>query len=107
MSTFGNLIRSKRKEKGLTLTQLGAKIGLDSANLSKIENGKRDFDKSKLSILAEVIELDVELLKIELLSDQIAREVYETNCDYSVFKVAEEKTKYLIRSNTKQSSLNL
>ena len=38
---FGEYIRNLRTEKGFTLTQLGAKLDLDSANLSKIENGKR------------------------------------------------------------------
>ena len=36
---FGEYIRNLRTEKGFTLTQLGAKLDLDSANLSKIENG--------------------------------------------------------------------
>jgi transcriptional regulator with XRE-family HTH domain len=42
--TFGEYIRLLRNENELTLTQLAAKLNLDSVNLSKIENGKRDFD---------------------------------------------------------------
>jgi len=42
--TFGEYIRKLRTENELTLTQLAAKLDLDSANLSKIENGKREFD---------------------------------------------------------------
>ncbi len=34
--TFGEYIRRLRTEKGLTLTQLGAFIGIDSGALSKI-----------------------------------------------------------------------
>ena len=41
---FGEYIRNLRTEKGFTLTQLGAKLDLDSANLSKIENGKSCSD---------------------------------------------------------------
>ena len=37
--SFGEYIRKLRTEMGFTLTQLGAKLDLDSANLSKIENG--------------------------------------------------------------------
>ena len=52
--SFGEYIRKLRTEMGLTLTQLGAKLDLDSANLSKIENGKRDFDEKRLKKMAEV-----------------------------------------------------
>ena len=38
MQTFGEYIKQLRTERKLTLTQLGAKLELDSANLSKIEN---------------------------------------------------------------------
>ncbi len=46
--TFGEYIRRLRTEKGFTLTQLAAKLGMDSANLSKIENGKRELDEMRL-----------------------------------------------------------
>jgi transcriptional regulator with XRE-family HTH domain len=42
---FGQYIKELRTEKGLTLTQLAESLEMDSANLSKVENGKRDFDK--------------------------------------------------------------
>ena len=45
--TFGGYIRRHRNENGLTLTQLAAKLYLDSANLSKIENGKREFNEKR------------------------------------------------------------
>ncbi len=35
-TTFGEYIRELRLENNLTLTQLAAKLNLDSANLSKI-----------------------------------------------------------------------
>ena len=37
-----------RTDKGLTLTELAAFLKLDSANLSKIENGKREFDEKRV-----------------------------------------------------------
>ena len=52
-TTFGEYIRLLRNENELTLTQLAAKLNLDSANLSKIENGKRDFDEKRLPKLAK------------------------------------------------------
>lgn len=38
-TNFGLHIKELRLKKGLTLTQMAAKVDLDSANLSKIENG--------------------------------------------------------------------
>jgi len=92
--TFGEYIRELRNLNGLTLTQLAAKIGLDSANLSKIENGKRDFDEKRLLKLAKVFQLNIKELKKEFVSDQIAKQIYECNCTKEMLQVAEEKAEY-------------
>ena len=44
-TNFGEYIRSLRNQNNLTLTQLGAKLGIDSGALSKIETGKKEFDE--------------------------------------------------------------
>ena len=49
-TSFGEYIRKLRTENGMTLTQLAAQLELDSANLSKIENGKREFDEKRCRI---------------------------------------------------------
>ncbi|MBO6793714.1 MAG: helix-turn-helix transcriptional regulator [Balneolaceae bacterium] len=105
--SFGKYIRRLRNEMGLTLTQLGAELSLDSANLSKIENGKREFDEKRLVKLAEVFDLDLEKLKTEFFSDLFAKKLYESNCSIEALMVAEEKIKYLIQNNAKQGTLKL
>jgi transcriptional regulator with XRE-family HTH domain len=50
-ATFGEYIRQLRTDNGLTLTELAALLKLDSANLSKIETSKRDFDEKRLDKL--------------------------------------------------------
>lgn len=104
---FGQYIKSLRTEKGLTLTQLGAKLGIDSANLSKIENGKREFDEKKLEILSEIFNLNLEELKIEFFAEFFAKKIYNSDCSTDAFVVAEEKIKYLRQQNVKQAKLNL
>ena len=52
-ANFGEYIRKLRTENGLTLTQLGAKLGIDSGALSKIETGKKEFDEKCLDNLAK------------------------------------------------------
>lgn len=93
-TTFGEYIRLLRNENELTLTQLAAKLSLDSANLSKIENGKRDFDEKRLPKLAEIFKLDLIELRNEYVTDQIGKQIYETNCTKQLLKVAEEKADY-------------
>ena len=93
-TTFGEYIRILRTEKELTLTQLAAKLNLDSANLSKIENGKRDFDIKRLSKLAKIFRLNLKELRNEYISDQLGKQIYEMNCTKQLLKVAEEKAEY-------------
>ncbi len=92
--TFGEYIRLLRTKEGLTLTQLAAQLDLDSANLSKIENGKRDFDEKRLSKLAMIFGLSIEELHDEYVSDRLAKQIYEMNCSPALLKVAEEKAAY-------------
>ncbi|RXJ49608.1 XRE family transcriptional regulator [Gelidibacter gilvus] len=93
-TTFGEYIRLLRNENALTLTQLAAKLNLDTANLSKIENGKRDFDEKRLSKLAKIFNLNTIELRNEYITDQIGKHIYETNCTKQLLQVAEEKAEY-------------
>ena len=93
--TFGEYIKRLRTENGLTLTQLAAKLDLDSANLSKIENNKREFDERRLTLLSKVFDLDIAELRTEFFSDLIAKKIYENNCDEQTLVLAEEKVDYL------------
>lgn len=93
-TTFGEYIRLLRTEKNLTLTQLAAQLNLDSANLSKIENGIRDFDEKRLSKLAKIFELNLKELREEYVTDQLGKKIYEMNCTKQLLKVAEEKAEY-------------
>ncbi|MDP3359949.1 MAG: helix-turn-helix transcriptional regulator [Lutibacter sp.] len=102
--SFGEYIRQLRTENGYTLTQLGAKLDLDSANLSKIENGKRDFDEKRLNQLAKVFKLDLDELKTEFFSELFAKKIYQSSCSIDALHVAEKKVKYLRQTNSKQES---
>ena|ERR1035437_5023457 len=105
--SFGEYIKRLRTGKGFTLTQLAAKIGIDSANLSKIENSKREFDEKRLNKLAKTFNLNIEELKEEFFSEKIAKKIYETNCSEKTLTLAEEKVKYMKAKNVKQGYLNL
>ena len=105
-ATFGEYIRQLRTDKGFTLTELAALLKLDSANLSKIENNKREFDEKRLEKLANAFDLDFEKLKTEYFGDQFAKKMYQYNCSPKTLIVAEEKVNYLKSVNTKQGEIN-
>ena len=93
-TTFGEYIRKLRTEKGFTLTQLAAKLDLDAANLSKIENDKRDFDQKRLPKLANVFGLQLTTVQNEYITDQLGKQIYELNCTKKLLKEAQEKAEY-------------
>lgn len=93
--TFGEYLKRLRTEHNLTLTQFAAKLDLDSANLSKIENNKRVFDEKRLTLLAHYFKLDLSKLRAEFYSDIIAKKLYENNCGNETLLLAEEKVEYL------------
>ena len=104
-TSFGEYIRKLRTENGMTLTQLAAQLELDSANLSKIENGKREFDEKRLEKLATVFNLKLVDIKTEFFSDLFAKKIYENNCSMETLMVAEEKVNYLKSKNVKQGEI--
>ena len=61
---FGQRLRHARRAKGLTLAELGAKVGRTPSVLSLIENGKREPRLSLVEQLAAALGVPVtELLK--------------------------------------------
>lgn len=105
-ANFGEYIRKLRTQNNFTLTQLGAKLGIDSGALSKIETGKKEFDERCLVKLANTFGLDIEELKIEYFGDQFAKKMYQYNCSPKTLIVAEEKMNYLKNINVKQGEIN-
>jgi len=73
--------------------------------LSKIENGKREFDEKRIDKLASAFSLDIEKLKVEYFGDQFAKKMYEFKCSPETLIVAEEKMNYLKSINIKQTEI--
>ena len=94
MITFGEYIRSLRNREAMTIKELAHLLNLDSANLSRIENNKRDFDEKRLPKLAELFKLNLKELREEYLTDQLEKKIYETDCTDQLLKVAQEKAEY-------------
>lgn len=102
--SFGQYIKDLRSSNGFTLSQLATELEIDSANLSKIENGKREFDIKRLPKLCKIFKLNVTAMEKELLSEKIAKSTYENKLDNSVLSLVQEKIK-LYSNETEQISV--
>lgn len=56
---MGNRIRELRKSRGLTMKQLGEKLGLAESTISQYETGKRQPDNETLLELGEIFDVTV------------------------------------------------
>ncbi len=76
LSTLGHRIRHYRTSRGLTLDQLGERVGVAGSQLSLIENGKREPKLSLLQQIAEATHVEVaDLLAPEPPNPRAAREL--------------------------------
>lgn len=58
METFGEFLKFKRKEKKMTMNELGKALGYTAPHISDVEKGRRGpFDITKLNLLIEILDL--------------------------------------------------
>lgn len=62
LAKIAALIKEARLSKGLTLIDLELRTGISDGVLSKIENGKKNFNVTTLVRLAEGLEMPLEKL---------------------------------------------
>ena len=105
MASFGHFIRKEREKCELTQTELGAKIGINTSAISRIENGSQKFSKRKLDKLSALFGIEEQIIKDLFFADKFAREAYKNQCSSSVFIVAEETSNYIRLANSKQAKL--
>ena|SRR5579871_3122947 len=106
IESFGGFIRNLRIKKGYTLTQLAARLGIDSGALSKIETQKKQLDSKLIKILCETFELDEKTVRDEYYSEAVAKILFDNHCSDEVLSIAAHKIKILKNKNIQQSSLN-
>lgn len=105
MTTFGKFIKEQRELKSWTQTEFGAKLGINSSAISRIENGNKVLSSAKLELISSLF--CIELIKVKELyyADKIALEIYNSGCPESVLVVAEESIRYLKQKNQKQAEI--
>mgnify|MGYP001173999980 CR=1 FL=1 len=107
MASFGHYIKTEREKREWTQTEFGAKIGINTSAISRIENGSQKFSKSKLKKLSELFQTDLQTVTDLFFADKFARESFKYKCSDSVFKVAEETATYIKNANSIQGKLEL
>lgn len=106
MASFGHYIKTERENREWTQTDFGAKIGINSSAISRIENGTQKFSKTKLPKLSELFGASLQEVKDLFYADKFANEAYKNKCSDKVFTVAENTVQYLKTINSKQAKLN-
>jgi transcriptional regulator with XRE-family HTH domain len=106
MASFGEFIKQEREKNGWTQTDFGAKIGINSSAVSRVEHGTKQLSSDKLIILSRLFSIDLSKIKELYFGDKFAREVYKYDCPSTVFMAAEEEFKYLRNKNAKQGKIN-
>ena len=106
MATFGKFIKQEREKNAWTQTDFGAKIGINSSAVSRIEHGTKQLSTNKLIVLSKLFNIDLSHIKELYFGDKIAREVLKYDCPETVFAVAEANVKYLKNKNAKQGKIN-
>lgn len=105
MPSFGHYIKTEREKREWTQTEFGAKIGINTSAVSRIENGSQKFSKSKLEKLAELFKTDIQMVTDLFFADKFARESYKYKCSDIVFKVAEETAIFIKNKNSSQGKI--
>lgn len=62
LEQFGAILKQLRQEKKLTLLDLEVRTGINEGTLSKIENGRKNFNFTTLVKLAKGLEIPVSKL---------------------------------------------
>ena len=105
MASFGDFIKQEREKRGWTQTDFGAKLGINSTAISRIENSNKQLSSAKLEVLSEIFETELSKIKELYYADKFAREAIENNCPENVFVVAEKNAQYLKLKNATQGKI--
>lgn len=94
MSNFAKLLREKRNEKSLKLSEVSKALRIDTALVSKIERGDRFATKKQVNAFIAFYSLDEKATITSWLSEKILYELKEEEYALDVLYAAEEQIKY-------------
>ena len=106
MLKFGEYIKSKRLEKGISLRELASKVGISPSYMSDIEKGRRNApNKEKVDKIAEVLFYSEE--EINELYDLAGESKNSIASDLSSYVMESNDVKYFLRTTKNKKDNNL
>jgi transcriptional regulator with XRE-family HTH domain len=96
--TFGERLRALRKEKGLTLRQMSAKVGVGHTYLSRIETGRMTYgeypSEQLIHKLADTLGADEDelLLLAEKIPEQVRTRLLQRPDAFRALAACDDKT---------------
>jgi len=99
VETFGEMLRKLRETNEMPLRKLAALLDLDQSTLSKIERNERNANTDLIEKVATIFKVSKKDLQVNFLSDKVAYELLEEEFGVEALQVAEEKIKYLRKTN--------
>ena len=99
--TFGETVKKLREEQNHPLREVAEALKIDTSMLGKIEKNNRKPTKQLIEKFAKYFKVSDKDLMIAFLSDSVAYQIMdEEDLSREVFKVAEQKVKYLKTKKT-------
>ena len=91
MNSISRILKEAREEKGWGLTDIQRAIGIDAAQISRIENAVRLPTADQALKLAELYGIDPDALLVQLESDKIVEGIKYPDLAHKTLRAAEEK----------------
>ncbi len=90
---FGEKIRELREQRNLYLRQVASFLDMDTAQLSKIEKGVRQFKKVQIPLLSKILQVSQKELETLWLADQLMQLVKDEPTADEALKSVSKKLK--------------
>lgn len=92
--TFGQTLKRARESQGLLLRQVAAELEVDTATVSKIENGLRHATKKQVKALAQLLNIEYRQLEASWMGNKIYHMLQDIDDPSQALVVAEEQVLY-------------
>ncbi|MCM3389227.1 helix-turn-helix domain-containing protein [Ureibacillus chungkukjangi] len=99
MNALGEKIMISRKVKGLSLRELGNRIGMSHSQLSRVERGVSNPSNSLLKKIADELELKVEELLLLNNPDSLIIETKDINLKNKIKSISIRRYEVFVRDN--------
>ena len=96
---IGKKLRELREQKGLLLRQVAAELEVDTAYISKMEQGKKFIKRDFILKLAEIYNSNKEELLTIWLADQLLKIVKDESTALNAIQFAEKEVKFHRNTN--------